>query len=58
MKKNKTTKDPSKMTLAEHAEAWWREKGRRVPKRDTPQWDTMYETWVEWAFKDFRKAGR
>ena len=42
------------MTLAEHAEAWWREQGKDVPPRGTAQWRTMYETWVEWAFSDLR----
>jgi hypothetical protein len=42
------------MTLAEHAEAWWRKKGKRVPRRDTKAWQRMYETWVEWAFSDLR----
>jgi hypothetical protein len=42
------------MTLADHAEAWWRKKGKEVPPRGTDQWQTMYETWVEWAFSDLR----
>ena len=40
------------MTLAEHAEAWWREKGKKVPRRDTDKWRQMYEAWVAWAFAD------
>ena len=40
------------MTLAEHAEAWWREQGKIVPERDTSAWWEMYEKWVEFAFSD------
>ena len=40
------------MTLAEHAESWWREQGNEVPPRGTEEWRIMYETWVEWAFSD------
>lgn len=43
---------PSTMTLADHAEAWWREQGNTVPPRNTDEWQQMYETWVEWAFAD------
>jgi hypothetical protein len=42
----------SEMTLADHAEAWWGEKGNIVPKRETRAWDTMYQSWVEYAFCD------
>ena len=26
------------MTLADHAEAWWREQGHEVPARDSDEW--------------------
>ncbi len=42
------------MTLADHAEAWWRENGRTLPPRGTAEWQAMYETWVDWAFADLR----
>jgi hypothetical protein len=42
------------MTLAEHAEAWWREQGNALPARETDKWERMYEAWVEWAFIDLR----
>jgi hypothetical protein len=42
------------MTLAEHAEAWWREQGKVVPPPDSAEWQTMYEEWVEFAFSDMR----
>ena len=45
------------MTLAEHAEYWSREQGKEVPPRDTDQWQSMYETWVEWAFSDLHGHG-
>jgi len=39
------------VTLAEHAEAWWSERGRKVPGRGTKAWDNMYQTWVDYAFE-------
>ncbi len=42
----------AELTLADHAEAWWREKGNTIPPRGTDEWQKMYETWVEWAFSD------
>jgi hypothetical protein len=44
------------MTLADHAESWWREQGKRVPQRKTTAWQRMYERWVEFAFADFRET--
>jgi hypothetical protein len=38
------------MTLADHAEAWWQEQGNVVPARDTPEWQSMYEAWIDFAF--------
>ena len=38
------------MTMADHAEAWWRESGRQVPAADTPEWEAMYEQWIAYAF--------
>lgn len=29
------------MTMADHAEAWARERGETVPARDTPEWNEM-----------------
>jgi hypothetical protein len=43
------------MTLAQHAEAWWREQGEKVPSPDTKEWDEMYAKWVAFAFADFQK---
>lgn len=43
-------KNPEAMTLAEHAEAWWREQDKEVPLRETAEWQTMYEAWIEYAF--------
>jgi hypothetical protein len=40
------------MTLADHAEAWWRESGKQVPLRDTFRWMLMYHRWVRFAFGD------
>ncbi len=41
-------------TLAEHAEAWWREQGKEVPPANTRAWVDMYEKWIEFAFSEFR----
>ena len=38
------------MTLADHAEAWWKEHGRRVPRRGSAAWDRMYLRWINYAF--------
>lgn len=42
----------AEMTLADHAEYWWREQGKQVPARGTDEWDKMYEEWATWAFAD------
>jgi hypothetical protein len=39
------------VALADHAEAWWREQGQEVPRRDTDKWRRMYEAWVAWALE-------
>lgn len=44
---------PRKMTLSDHAEAWWKEQGKAVPRRGTTEWQAMYEQWIEYAFADF-----
>jgi hypothetical protein len=41
------------MTLADHAEAWQRERGEQVPERDSAAWDAMYQDWIDYAFADF-----
>ena len=48
-----TTDKADEMTLADHAEAWWSKQGNIVPARETSEWTTMYEKWVEFAFADF-----
>jgi hypothetical protein len=44
------------MTLADHAEAWWREMGKEVPSRGTNRWRQMYKQWVESAFADLHET--
>jgi hypothetical protein len=51
MKTTTEAKDPDKMTMAEHAKAWWTEQGKVVPPKGA-DYDVMYETWAEWAFRD------
>jgi hypothetical protein len=41
------------LTLADHAEAWARERGETVPPRDTPEWNALYSRWHAWAFNWF-----
>lgn len=45
----------SEMTLREHAESWWLDKGNKVPKRNTKEYDKMYESWISFAFEDIDK---
>lgn len=40
-------------TLADHAEAWWVEKGNEVPEKGTAAYNGMYEKWIEFAFAGF-----
>jgi len=40
----------SELTLTDHAESWYKEQGRAVPDRGTPEWQTMYAEWVDFAF--------
>ena len=43
-----------KVTLADHAELWWKGKGHKVPKKGSKSYKSMYEKWVGYAFKDFK----
>lgn len=43
------------LTLADHAEAWSREQGFRVPRRNTKLWQKMYAKWVDFAFETVKK---
>ncbi len=43
------------LTLADHAEAWYREQGNAVPAKGTPEWSEMYLLWHAFAFRDFRE---
>jgi len=42
------------VTTADHAEAWWKEEGNKVPKRNTKEWDEMYVAWHTYAFASFK----
>jgi len=46
----------AEMTLADHAEAWQRERGEIVPARELSAWAAMYEQWIEFAFSTFAEA--
>lgn len=43
-------KDPSKMTMREHAEAWWEEQGNTIPFYCSPEWNKMYAKWFDFVF--------
>ena len=45
-------------TLADIAEAWTRGKGEEVPGRDTIEWSSMYEAWIEFAFDHSKDEGK
>lgn len=38
------------MSLADHADAWWRERGAEPPPRTDMAWQSYYEEWHAWAF--------
>jgi hypothetical protein len=42
-------------TLNDHAESWAREQGREIPPRGTPEYEALYNDWIDFAFKDFRE---
>ena len=42
------------MTLADHAEAWHKENGNSIPARDSEEWEVMYQSWIDFAFSDFK----
>jgi hypothetical protein len=46
---------PDSTPLADIAEVWQRANGREVPPRGTPEWQAMYEAWIDYAFADFRE---
>jgi hypothetical protein len=40
--------------MMHRAERWWKERGRKIPRRGTPAWHKMYDLWMEFAFEDKR----
>ena len=46
----------TELTLADYAEAWHRDRGIAVPKRETAEWLEMYERWVDYAFENFGES--
>jgi hypothetical protein len=50
------TKNPEKMTMLEHAQAFYQETyGVDMPAYSTEKGKAAYEAWVNWAF-DFSKT--
>lgn len=49
----KRKKEDGGLSLADHAEMWWRDCGNIVPSRETESWLRMYESWINFAFVDF-----
>ena len=44
---------PDSTSLPDIAEDWAKSEGREVPPRGTPEWQAMYEAWVNYAFAGF-----
>jgi len=40
------------LTLAEHARAFWLERGQYMPLLGIREGDEMYRLWAEWAFSN------
>lgn len=40
------------LTMAQHAECWWKLQGNEVPPQLSPEYNEMYEKWVEFAFSN------
>ena len=47
-----------KETFQEWAERRWRENGEEVPPRGTPEWETKYEAFIDYAFEDLSKRSK
>lgn len=54
-KRRKVSAMSGDLSLADHAEMWWKEQGKEVSARGTEEWQNMYEQWIEYAFGDFRE---
>ena len=44
---------PDNIPFFVYAEFWQLSRGLDIPSRNTPEWTSMYEQWVEYAFQDF-----
>jgi hypothetical protein len=49
------TEKQTKMTLADHAEAWAEMTGADIPQRGTEAWREMYLRWHQFAFAELVK---
>lgn len=47
-------KPKHKMTMADHARAWYRERGHRMPATSTKRGRKMYDSWQKMAFSHMR----
>jgi len=45
--------DPDEVRFSVHAEFWQLSRGLDIPSRNTSEWESMYQEWVEYAFQDF-----
>ena len=45
--------DPDEVKFSVHAEFWQLSRGLDIPSRNTPEWESMYQEWIEFAFQDF-----
>ena len=45
--------NPDEVRFSVHAELWQASRGLDIPSRKTPEWESMYQEWVEFAFQHF-----
>jgi hypothetical protein len=49
--KRKGVKDWDSLTLADHAEMWYYERGGvNLPARGTKEWEVIYQDWIDFSF--------
>ncbi len=54
-KRRKVSAMSGDLSLADHAEMWWKEQGKEVPAKDSKEWKDMYEQWITFAFAGFKE---
>lgn len=49
--------NPDRMTLEQHASAWWADRGVDYAACGPVAQCQLYLEWAEWAFREFDKKG-